>query len=70
MDKDFGALVYQSGLSHEGVLLLRMEDATGEEKAAAVGAIVVKHGARLLGSFSVFQSSKLRVTDIAMTPVG
>ena len=33
MDKDFGELVYRSGLKHNGVLLLRLEDATGEEKA-------------------------------------
>jgi Uncharacterized protein conserved in bacteria len=27
MDKDFGELVYNSGLPHAGVLLLRLEDA-------------------------------------------
>ena len=29
MDKDFGELVHRSGEAHRGVLLLRMEGATG-----------------------------------------
>ena len=29
MDKDFGELVYHSSMKHSGVLLLRLEDATG-----------------------------------------
>jgi predicted nuclease of predicted toxin-antitoxin system len=32
MDKDFGELVYHSSMEHSGVLLLRLEDATGTEK--------------------------------------
>ncbi len=32
MDKDFGELVYNSGLPHAGVLLLRLEEATSDEK--------------------------------------
>src|SRR5688500_8159927 len=36
MDLDFGTLVYQSHLSHAGVLLLRLEAATGPEKTAVV----------------------------------
>ncbi len=32
MDKDFGELVYHSAMSHSGILLLRLDDATGEEK--------------------------------------
>ncbi len=36
MDKDFGELVYNSGLPHTGVLLLRLENATGEQKSEIV----------------------------------
>lgn len=36
MDKDFSELVYRASQKHNGVLLLRMEDATGEEKAKIV----------------------------------
>lgn len=32
MDKDFGELVYHSGMDHRGILLLRLENATGSEK--------------------------------------
>ena len=34
MDKDFGELVYHSGMDHRGILLLRLENATGCGKAA------------------------------------
>jgi predicted nuclease of predicted toxin-antitoxin system len=36
MDKDFGELVYRWRRPHAGVLLLRMEEATGHGKAEAV----------------------------------
>jgi predicted nuclease of predicted toxin-antitoxin system len=36
MDKDFGELVYNSGLEHSGVLLLRLDAAAGGEKAQVV----------------------------------
>ncbi len=32
MDKDFGELVHHSSMNHSGILLLRLEDATGDEK--------------------------------------
>ena len=32
MDKDFGELVYHSSMEHSGVLMLRLENATGSEK--------------------------------------
>jgi len=32
MDKDFGELVYKSGMNHSGVLLLRLETATSSKK--------------------------------------
>ena len=40
MDEDFGELVYQSRKNHRGVLLLRLEGATGEEKAAVMQQIL------------------------------
>ncbi|OGV62040.1 MAG: hypothetical protein A3K19_27495 [Lentisphaerae bacterium RIFOXYB12_FULL_65_16] len=61
MDKDFGELVYNSGLAHAGVLLLRIEDATGPEKAAVVSGILERHGGELEGAFCVFQRNRLRI---------
>jgi len=61
MDKDFGELVFLSGLSHSGVLLLRLEDADAAAKVLAVASIFSQHAARLEGAFSVYQSGHLRV---------
>ena len=61
MDKDFGELVYRSGRAHAGVLLLRMEDANGEEKREALEAIIKHYGETITGNFAVYQRGKLRV---------
>ena len=61
MDKDFGKLVFRSGHKHAGVLLLRLEDATGSEKVEVVREIFASYGEELLGSFSVYQSGRLRI---------
>jgi len=42
MDKDFGELVYRSGLVHCGVLLLRLEDARADEKVKTVEKILTR----------------------------
>ena len=60
MDKDFGELVYNSGLPHGGVLLLRLEDATSEKKAEIVSKIMERYSDRLMNAFSVFKGGKLR----------
>lgn len=36
MDKDFGELVFRSQKKHHGVLLLRLDDATSDEKLAVI----------------------------------
>jgi predicted nuclease of predicted toxin-antitoxin system len=61
MDKDFGELVYRSGLSHSGVLLLRLEDAQAEEKVQVIDTILQKYSEKLEGHFCVFQDGKLRI---------
>ena len=61
MDKDFGELVYHSGQIHTGVLLLRMEDATGVEKVAAIRQILATHADKLVGHFCVYRNQRLRV---------
>ncbi len=61
MDKDFGELVFRTGRKHAGVLLLRLEGARGREKVAVVEEIFASYGEELVGSFSVYQSGKLRV---------
>lgn len=63
MDKDFGELVYNSGLSHAGVLILRLEDADGDEKSAVVSRILNQYGDALYGKFCVFQNNRLRIRN-------
>ena len=64
MDKDFGELVYHSAMKHCGVLLLRLEAATGSEKMKVVSDILRNHSDRIKGNFCVFQNNKLRVRKI------
>jgi uncharacterized protein (DUF433 family)/predicted nuclease of predicted toxin-antitoxin system len=61
MDKDFGELVYNSGLAHSGVLILRLEDATSEEKVDVVKAILSEFAASIENKFCVYQNGKLRI---------
>ena len=61
MDKDFGDLVFKEQRPHQGVLLLRLEEASGPERAAVLRRILEQHGAELPGRFSVFQHERLRI---------
>lgn len=61
MDKDFGELIYNSGLPHGGVLLLRLEDATSDNKVEIVSKIMEKYSDRLMDAFSVFKNGKIRI---------
>ena len=61
MDKDFGELVYNSGLPHAGVLLLRLEEATSDEKVEIVKNILEKYSDKLLNNFCVFKDWRLRI---------
>lgn len=61
MDEDFGKLVYRSGRAHAGVLLLRLEAATGDEKIEVLTSIVNMYSNEILGRFTVFQNGKLRI---------
>jgi len=61
MDKDFGELVFNSGMNHSGVLLLRMEDAGWKDKIKVLSEIFKKHAEEIIGNFSVYQKGKLRI---------
>ena len=61
MDKDFGELVFNSGLPHAGVLLLRLESATGEQKSEIVEKIIGGYSDQMAGNFCVYQDGKLRI---------
>jgi predicted nuclease of predicted toxin-antitoxin system len=60
-DKDFGELVYKRGLAHQGVLLLRIDELTVQQRISVISQIITEHGAMLNGHFCVFQKDLLRV---------
>lgn len=61
MDKDFGELVYRLGQGHSGVLLLRLEADTSQEKIKALDTILRTYSEHLHDNFCVYQKGKLRV---------
>ena len=61
MDKDFGELVFRSAKKHHGVLLLRLDDATSDEKLSVMKEIFSTYFGQLKGHFCVFQNQTLRI---------
>jgi predicted nuclease of predicted toxin-antitoxin system len=61
MDRDFGELIYNSGLPHSGVLLLRLEGAKSDEKVKTIEKILKEHSDKLLNNFCVFEHGRLRI---------
>lgn len=64
MDKDFGELVYHSSMDHSGIILLRLEDATSQEKLKITKEILAKYSDKLKDHFSVYQRGKFRIRKI------
>ncbi|MBK8981543.1 MAG: DUF5615 family PIN-like protein [Ignavibacteria bacterium] len=64
MDKDFGELVFNSGMSHYGVLLLRLDDSDGEEKVEIIKEIFTKYESSIRSNFCVYQNSRLRIKKV------
>ncbi|MFD1872148.1 DUF5615 family PIN-like protein [Hymenobacter bucti] len=62
MDKDFGDLIWKERLPHAGVVLLRMEDATGPERADAMRRIARDFSSELPHHFTVFKNDRLRIS--------
>ena len=65
MDKDFGELVYHSAMDHCGILLLRLEDATGLEKQHVIAEILAKYADKMENHFCVFQNKKFRIRKLS-----
>ena len=61
MDKDFGELVYRSRRAHAGVLLLRLEAATGDEKVTVIKTLIENYADEISGMFAVYANGKLRI---------
>lgn len=61
VDLDFGEYVVRRRLSHRGVLVLRMDDANGQQKADATRWIVLTAGKKLYRHLAVFHNGRLRI---------
>ncbi|HEX5726663.1 MAG TPA: DUF5615 family PIN-like protein [Longimicrobiaceae bacterium] len=61
LDKDFGELVFRLGRATHGVLLIRLQASSTEERALRVVALVRSHEDELPGAFTVLSASKVRI---------
>jgi len=61
MDKDFGELVYNSGIHNAGVLILRLEDADSDTKLEVTKKILTEYYDKIESHFCVFQDGRLRI---------
>jgi len=60
-DKDFGELIYRSGKKHVGVILLRLQDESSENRLRVIRAIIENHLERLQDRFVVATEKRLRI---------
>ena len=60
-DKDFGELVFRLGKLSAGVLLLRLHEASHDERERMVLSTISEHGGELPGHFAVLSTTKLRI---------
>ncbi len=60
-DKDFGEMVFRSGLAHRGVVLLRLRDERAENKVRMMKVALVQVGERLRNHYVVATESGIRV---------
>ncbi len=60
-DKDFGELIFRTGRTHAGVLLLRLRDESSVNRVHTVKAVLEQHANRLAGRFIVATESGVRI---------
>ena len=64
-DKDFGDLVFLHHYQAVGVVLMRLpEELSAAEKASIVVEVIKLHQERLLGSFTIITTRKVRITKL------
>ena len=60
-DKDFGELVYRSGLPHAGVVLFRLQDESAASRVHMMREVLRVCGDKLKDNFIVASESKIRI---------
>ncbi len=60
-DKDFGELVYRSGLPHVGVILFRLDDERAANRVRMMKKVLQSCGDKLKNNFIVASERKIRI---------
>lgn len=60
-DKDFGELVYRLNQLHAGIILIRLEGYSTEQRTEIVTTIIQQHVNELADSFTVIQPKVIRI---------
>ena len=63
-DKDFGELVFRSGQSHGGVILLRLRDESSANRVRVVQAVLEQCKDTLPNQFVVATESQIRIRGV------
>lgn len=67
-DKDFGDLIFRRGLSHHGVLLLRLQDNSATNRVRVVRAVFDRYSDVLKSNFLVATERRVRVRYLPNLP--
>lgn len=59
-DKDFGAKVYRDRRSHQGVILLRLEDERASAKIAVLSHLLAQYSDKIHKAFAVVSEHRVR----------
>ncbi|MGH7456758.1 MAG: DUF5615 family PIN-like protein [bacterium] len=60
-DKDFGELVYRSGLPHAGVVLFRLQDESAANRVRMMREVLRSCADKLEGNFVIASERKIRI---------
>jgi predicted nuclease of predicted toxin-antitoxin system len=60
-DKDFGEQVFRDKKSHEGVILLRLEDERAKHKIASLQQLLDNHADKIANNFIVVTENRVRI---------
>lgn len=69
-DLDFGELVFRERLTSHGVVLLRMEDLTVQERLARLHVVWAILEAHAIGQFIVITEARVRARSLTRYPMG
>ena len=64
LDKDFGELIFYHRLNSHGLILLRLDDESVENKIRVLKGLLEKYPQRLKGSFITLTDDKIRIRKI------